>query len=323
MLSGTDIIRITLILQLAQILQHTLLKSLKIIRMYAKEISLVIMLGPVSQHLLARRRLPPEHRRHIKTNQRTMAMRTHIHIFDSRIGKILAKTPAYAIHVILHGQFGPHPLFPELLDRSQRSRQSLLIGKLIKIQIHCSQFDTSLFDTLLQAFHLLGRTMLEVFTYRPRDFARPAELSIVWIVIRSITIIKGIVNIPKMLGQYLHLGAGISDIGMCMLHQIHLPMTDRLNQNLLRSKNSLSLSEGQRQAHLLAYLRNFKIERIRSFIQFHALSLLAQSQRHRERLPLVGNCHPYPLHHPLVRFIDRRIAIRFHFGNTSGMLLSP
>ena len=51
-----------------------------------------------------------------------------------------------------------------------------------------------------------------------------------------------------MLGQYLHLGAGISDIGMCMLHQIHLPMTDRLNLNLLRSEKSLPLFESQRQA---------------------------------------------------------------------------
>ena len=117
MLGGTDIVGIILGLQLAEIRQDALLELLEVICMDTEEISLVVMLGTISQHLFSRRRFPPEDRWLVETNQGTVSVSTHIQIFDSRVGKILAEAPADTIHIVLHRQFRFQTFLAELFDR--------------------------------------------------------------------------------------------------------------------------------------------------------------------------------------------------------------
>ena len=86
------------------------------------------MLGTIGQDLLPGWRFPPEYGRFIKTDQRPVAMGSHIHIFHAGIRKILAEAPTDSIHVVLHSYLGTHPILTELLDRIKGGGERLLIG---------------------------------------------------------------------------------------------------------------------------------------------------------------------------------------------------
>ena len=152
-------------------------------------------------------------------------MRTHIDILHARIGKKLAEAPANTVHVVLHRQLRPHTQVAELLQGSQRSSQGLLVGQLIEVEVHGRQFNTSLLHPLLQALDLCRRAAFQILADRPGRLTGPAKLSRLRIIVRQVAIVQRIVDVAQLLLQDLHLRAGIADVGMRMLHEIHLPMS--------------------------------------------------------------------------------------------------
>ena len=239
-------------------------------------------------------------------------MCSHIKIFHASVGKILAETPTDTVHVVLHRQLSPHTSLTELLKRSQRSGQSLLVGQLIKVKIHRGQLDTTLLDPLFQSGDLFCRPALQVFTDSPRDLAGPTELRRIRIIVGRVTIIERIIDITKMLRQDLHLRASVTDIRMGVLYQVHSPMADRLDRNGLRRQFLLASCDRQRQALGRTYLGHLEEETILARLQLHPLTLVTQTKCCRSRFTLMVDRHPDSLHKAFIRLIDRRPDFRPH-----------
>ena len=273
--------------------------------MDAEEITLVIMLRPIGQHLLPGRRLPPKHRRLVETNQRPMAMRAHVDIFHARVGEILAEAPTDAVHVVLHRHLGTHPLLAELLNGIERGRQSLLVRQLIEIQVHRRQFDASFLHSLLQPLDLLRRTALQVLAHRPSDLARPAELREIGIIVCRVAIIQRVIDIPQVLRQDFHLRTGITNVRMRMLHHIHLPMANRLDRHR-RLLALFSASQRQRQPCRCAHLWNLEQEHVLARHYFLFPATLAQTNRGRGGLSLILHGNLHLLRQSAFRLIHRR-----------------
>ena len=308
MLGGADIVGIILGLQLAEICQDAFLELLEVVRMDTEEIPLVVMLGAISQHLFPGRRFPPEDRRLVETNQGAVSVSTHIQIFDSRVGKILAEAPADTIHIVLHRQFRFQTLLAELFEGIKRRSQGLLVGQLVEIQVHGRQLDATLLDALFQTGNLFRRTAFQVFTDRPGDFARPSELGGIGIVVRGIAIIQGIIDIAKLLCQDFHLRTGITDIRMRMLHHIHLPVASRFHRYVLRK--AMRAAHGKVHLCRCVYDGNVKVKTVFAFSQFYLLTLTFQAECSRGRLSRMIYRNTNPLRGSAFAFVHCRIDLR-------------
>ena len=302
-LGGNDIVRIVPGFHFTQIIQDAFFELLEVIGVDTEEVSLVVMFGTISQHLFPGRRLPPEYGRYVETDQGTMAVCSHIYIFHTCIGKKFSEAPTDTVHIVLHSDFRFHSCFTEGLQRVEGGGQCLFVGQFVEVQIHGSQFDASFGYPLFQAGDLFGRAAFQVFADSPGDFAGPAKLGKVGVIIGSVAIVERIVDVAEMFCQDFSLRTGVTNIGMRMLHHIHLPVTDRF---YFHPGRFLFLTDSycQRQLHGRLYLRYLKKEGIRPVIQFHFPGLIAQGNRCIGGGSFVFYRNPYFLYRAFCCFIQ-------------------
>ena len=200
--------------------------------MHTPVVTCVVVFSTVSKNLLTRWRFPPEYSRLVETDKRTVTVCTHVYILKAKVRQKFCEAPTDTIHVVLHSKFCLQAFFLEKLQRSQRCCKSLFVRQFVEVKVHTCKFDTAFFYSLLQTFDLLGRLVLQVFAYRPRDFASPLELSKLRIRIGSIAIIQCIVDVALVFSQDFHLRTGVTDISVGMLNHVHCPLTNRRNSNL-------------------------------------------------------------------------------------------
>ena len=232
-----------------------------------------------------------------------MTVCSHIDIFHTCIGKKFSEAPTDTVHIVLHSDFRFHSSFTESLQRVKGGGQCLFVGQFVEVQIHGSQFDASFGYPLFQAGDLFGRAAFQVFANGPGDFAGPAKLGKVGVIIGSIAIVERIVDVAEMFCQDFSLRTGVTDIGMRMLHHIHLPVTDRF---YFHPGRFLFLTDSycQRQLHGRLYLRYLKKEGIRPVIQFYFPGLIAQGNRCIGGGSFVFYRNPYFLYRAFRSFIQ-------------------
>ena len=109
MLYGDQIIGITFGFQLGKIGKQFIFKHIKITGMnFKNRIACHVVFSTISQHPLARWRLPPEQGGLVETDECPVPVGTHIQVFYTKVVVIITKVPANTVYIVLHGCFHFH-----------------------------------------------------------------------------------------------------------------------------------------------------------------------------------------------------------------------
>ncbi len=202
MLNGNHIVFIAFFAQRGQVIQQFGFEIRNIAFINFKNgVSGHVMFGAVGQHSVSRRRLPPEKRRFIETNQGAVPVRSHVQVFYTQIVVKIVHAPCNAVHIVLHGHFRLKFIFFKKFQRLQRCCKHLFFGQFIKIEIHRCNFDPSFLNPFFQSPDLFGRATFQKFIHCPGCFASPAEFCGIRIIVGGIAVIQCIVDVSQVFGQ--------------------------------------------------------------------------------------------------------------------------